>query len=139
MNDIFRTELEDESKHRDIICPAIYKHFKHDEGNFINNYLYATMFISKPISENDLSRTPSKNIITAKLTENGNYIALFEVEGKYYHNSQGCNKELVIYKSLHDCSTILPYARVLDIFSSEVDHKKYPNAKQKYRFEIVRY
>lgn len=39
---------------------------------------------------------------------------------------------LVIYE--HDGDI---WARPIDMFLSEVDHQKYPDVKQKYRFELV--
>ena len=40
---------------------------------------------------------------------------------------------MVVYKSFSDPSLV--WVRTLDMFMSEVDHEKYPNVEQKFRFE----
>lgn len=44
------------------------------------------------------------------------------------------DKKMVVYRALYCDNTL--YVRDYDMFLSEVDHVKYPDIKQKYRFEM---
>ena len=65
--------------------------------------------------------------------------------GEYYkilcigHHSETKEKIVVYfwYKLTTNLSELEPCITPLEIFMSEVDHEKYPNVKQKYRFKKV--
>lgn len=44
------------------------------------------------------------------------------------------DKKMVVYRALYGENIL--YVRDYDMFISEVDHVKYPDVKQKYRFEL---
>lgn len=55
------------------------------------------------------------------------------------HHSETKEKMVVYYDTSGKNSTIDdPCIRPLDMFISEVDHEKYPDVEQKYRFEKVK-
>ncbi len=60
----------------------------------------------------------------------GNY---YYVEDIAYHSET--EETYVVYRPLYDNGKL--WIRPLSMFVSEVDHEKYPNIKQKYRFELV--
>lgn len=122
--------------------PKVYKYFKNElyGDERPNNYLYCTLFKSEPVEELKVSFSEIMSIWHTELEEE---INLYLVNNKWVHFKNKCEDTLVIYKDLYNGNNgnlykgLRIYGRQEQMFASEVDHKKYPQVKQKYRFELL--
>ena len=65
----------------------------------------------------------------------GNLYKVIDIVNDSESNNDLEFKKVVIYQALYGEG--LKWARPYDMFNSEVDHNKYPDVEQKYRFEEV--
>ena len=65
----------------------------------------------------------------------GNLYKVIDIVNDSESNNDLEFKKVVIYQALYGEG--LKWARPYDMFNSEVDHNKYPDVGQKYRFEEV--
>lgn len=65
----------------------------------------------------------------------GNLYKVLDIVYDSESNNDSEYRKVVIYQALY--GEHLKWARSYDMFASEVDHQKYPNVTQKYRFEEV--
>ena len=77
--------------------------------------------------------TPKPNEVYKHFKDN-----YYKIIAVGHHSETG--EKLVVYYDLSGKNSTLanPCIRSLEMFMSEVDHDKYPNVKQKYRFKKVK-
>ena len=99
--------------------------------------------LSESMSMRIAEKTAKISTLTRQLKETTFKYYILKYEKEYllslypklqYVIDSETNKEMILYKSLYeDC---IRYVREKSMFLSEVDHDKYPEVKQKYRFEL---
>lgn len=82
-------------------------------------------------------QVPGESLGRTGVVKNGIYR---HFKGKYYlvedvANDSESGTQMVVYRHLYGDRGLC--VRPVDMFLSEVDHDKYPDVKQKYRFELV--
>ena len=94
--------------------------------------------MERAFNSGDIVKHFKRETMTDLQLEKEPNLYLYEIIGTARHTEN--QEEIMIYKPLYktECTSGVDYAaRPLKMFLSEVDHDKYPDIKQKYRFEKV--
>lgn len=121
---------------RFLTYPGIYRHFKQVKNN--EDMIYCVSSFSVPSTKEfikSLIDNADPELLLFHHTELEKEIEIFRIGNKYYHYADVELEILPIYTALYgDRKT---YVRPLSMFLSKTDKEKYPNAKQKYRLELI--
>lgn len=93
--------------------------------------------MDRMFNKGDIVKHFKRELVSQEELEKEPNLYLYEIIGTCRHTET--KEELMIYKPLYktECINGVDYvSRPLEMFISEVDHNKYPNIKQKYRFEL---
>ena len=86
----------------------------------------------KRFNPGDIVQHFKRELLTEE--ERAGNMYLYEIVGVAIHSET--REPMMVYRPLYDDGGM--YVRPLEMFLSEVDHEKYSEVKQKYRFEEVR-
>lgn len=134
VKDLIRRECVKHNRHLHI--PAIYRHFKQVKDG--EDMIYAVTNVSIPIDKDEFDKIAvavCNGFYMMHHTELEFNIPVVRVEDRYYHSKETEKEILVMYTGLYGPRE--SYLRPLPMFLSKVDTNKYPNAKQKYRLEMI--
>ena len=95
--------------------------------------------MTRQFKRGDIVQHFKRTMMTEEQLAKDPNLYLYEIIGTARHTESG--EELMIYKPLYatECTRGVAFAaRPLEMFMSEVDREKYPEVKQKYRFELKR-
>lgn len=89
------------------------------------------MNMNNRFKDGDIVQHFKREMLSDEERETNKY--LYEIVGVALHSET--REPMMVYRPLYDDGGM--YVRPLDMFLSEVDHEKYPEVKQKYRFEKI--
>ena len=93
--------------------------------------------MERKFKKGDIVKHFKRELLTEEELNNNPNKYLYEIIGTSRNTET--SEELMIYKPLYptECTNGVNFAaRPLEMFMSEVDHEKYPEITQKFRFEL---